>query len=77
MYDKSTLDSATAHRANIAVTAVVVVFGEELIGLIRGLWPARFTDLNPCDYYLWGTLKDRCHVKNPHCLHGGKKNTRR
>jgi hypothetical protein len=32
------------------------------------LWPARSPDLNPCDFYLWGTLKDAIYVNNSHSL---------
>jgi inhibitor of nuclear factor kappa-B kinase subunit alpha len=32
------------------------------------LWPARSPDLNPCDFYLWGNLKDKVYSNNPHTL---------
>ena len=28
-------------------------------------WPPYSPDLNPCDYFLWGYLKDRVYVNNP------------
>ncbi len=28
-------------------------------------WPHYSPDLNPCDYFLWGYLKDRVYVNNP------------
>lgn len=31
-------------------------------------WPARSPDLTPCDFFLWGVLKDRVYGKNPHTL---------
>jgi hypothetical protein len=42
------------------------VFENRLIS--RGLWPARSPDLNPCDFYLWGDLKDKVYSNNPHTL---------
>jgi hypothetical protein len=42
------------------------VFENRLIS--RGLWPARSPDLNPCDFYLWGNLKDKVYSNNPHTL---------
>jgi hypothetical protein len=30
------------------------------------LWPARSPDLNHCDFYLWGNLKDKVYSNNPH-----------
>jgi inhibitor of nuclear factor kappa-B kinase subunit alpha len=42
------------------------VFENRLIS--RGLWPARSPDLNPCDFYLWGNLKDKVYSNNPYTL---------
>jgi hypothetical protein len=28
--------------------------------------PASSSDLTPCDYYLWGSLKDSVYINNPH-----------
>jgi hypothetical protein len=59
-------DNATVHTANNSMVALDEVFGERVIS--RGLWPPRSHDLNPCDFYLWGTLKEKVYVKNPHSL---------
>jgi hypothetical protein len=40
------------------------VFGDRVVS--RGLWPPQSPDLNPCDFYLWGKLKDKVYVNNPH-----------
>ncbi len=32
--------------------------------LNKDMWPPRSPDLNPCDYFLWGFLKDKIYVKN-------------
>jgi hypothetical protein len=50
-------DGATAHTATYSINVLNEVFESRLIS--RGLWPARPTDLNPCDFYLWGNLKDK------------------
>jgi hypothetical protein len=47
------------------------VFGE-LNGddriIIKGFWPPRSPDLNPCDFYLWGKLRNIVYANNPHDL---------
>jgi len=51
------------------------VFGDRTIRL--GLWPARSPDLNPCDFYLWGNLKDKVYRTKPHTEEELKENIRR
>jgi hypothetical protein len=29
------------------------------------IWPARSPDLNPCDFFPWGCLKDKVQNSNP------------
>jgi hypothetical protein len=31
-------------------------------------------NLNPCDFYVWGTLKDKVYVNKPHSLQELKEN---
>jgi inhibitor of nuclear factor kappa-B kinase subunit alpha len=59
-------DGATAHTATYCINVLNEVFANRLIS--RGLWPARSPDLNPCDFYLWGNLKDKVYSNNPHTL---------
>jgi inhibitor of nuclear factor kappa-B kinase subunit alpha len=59
-------DGATAHTAIYSINVLNKVFEDRLIS--RGLWPARSPDLNPCDFYLWGNLKDKVYSSNPHTL---------
>jgi hypothetical protein len=59
-------DGATAHTATYSINVLNEVFENRLIN--RGLWPARYPDLNPCDFYLWGNLKDKVYSNNPHTL---------
>jgi hypothetical protein len=48
-------DDATAHTATYSVNVSNKVFENKLIS--RVLWPARSPGLNPCDFYLWGNLR--------------------
>jgi hypothetical protein len=57
-------DGATAHTAIYSIYVLNQVFEDRLIS--RELWPTRSPDLNPCDIYLWGNLKDKVCSKNPH-----------
>jgi inhibitor of nuclear factor kappa-B kinase subunit alpha len=59
-------DGATAHTATYSINALNEVFENRLIS--HRLWPARSPDLNPCDFYLWGNLKDKVYSNNPHTL---------
>ena len=34
----------------------------------RDLWPARSPDMTPCDFYLWGRLKNAVYKTNPRTL---------
>ena len=45
------------------------MFSSRLISL-RGdvKWPARSPDLSPCDFFLWGYLKERVYRKWPKTL---------
>jgi hypothetical protein len=67
-------DNATAHTANNSVVALDEVFGEQIIGC--GLWPPRLPDLNTCNFYLWGSLKGKVYVNNPHFLEKLQSNIR-
>lgn len=31
-------------------------------------WPARSPDLSPCDFYLWGTIKDKVYKSKPRTM---------
>ena len=32
------------------------------------IWPARSCDLTPLDYFLWGTVRDKCYVNHPETI---------
>jgi inhibitor of nuclear factor kappa-B kinase subunit alpha len=59
-------DGATAHTATYSINVLNEVFEDRLISC--GLWPASSPDLNPCDFYLWGNLKDKVYSNKPHTL---------
>jgi hypothetical protein len=63
---KAIQDSATAHMVYISLEAVQEVFSDCIISF--GLWPPHSPDLTPCDFYLWGNLKDKVYKTNPHTL---------
>ncbi|PNF40314.1 hypothetical protein B7P43_G05786 [Cryptotermes secundus] len=42
----------------------------------KGLWPPRSPDLNPCDFYLRGKLKNVVYAKNPHDVEALEQNIR-
>lgn len=66
-------DGAAPHRAHEVFETINKVYGDRVIGLgyshfIRGEgieWPPYSPDLSPCDFFLWGYLKDLCYEKNP------------
>lgn len=59
-------DGAPAHTANAITDILDRDYPERWIGL-RGPveWPPRSPDLTPLDFFLWGTLKDRCYHPQP------------
>jgi inhibitor of nuclear factor kappa-B kinase subunit alpha len=59
-------DGAAAHTATYSIKALNEVFEDRRVS--RGLWPARSPDLNPCDFFLWGNLKDKVYSNNSHTL---------
>ena len=38
------------------------------------VWPPRPSDLTPLDYYLWGTVKDKCYADKPDTIDALKDN---
>jgi hypothetical protein len=60
-------DLAKVHTAGNSVAAISDVFSGRVIS--EGLWPAHSPDLMPCDFYFWGSFKDKVYKRNPHTLH--------
>ena len=51
-------DGAPAHCSNRSLELLIAKFGDRLLSRrATDLWPPRSPDLNPCDFYLWGRLK--------------------
>lgn len=68
-------DGATCHRTSAAFKILDEHFHGRVIGLDYeprfgcGIeWPPNSPDLNPCDYYLWGKLKDKVYRTKPRTL---------
>lgn len=68
-------DGARPHTAHIVLDFLEEIFDERVISNLyperyrKGFsWPAYSPDLNPCDFFLWGYLKDRVYVGNPTTL---------
>ena len=45
------------------MSKIECVFHDRTIS--RDLWPARSPDMTPCDFYLWGRLKNAVYKTNP------------
>jgi hypothetical protein len=52
-------DSAAAHTTCLSMQALSHVFGDRIIS--SGTWPACSSDLNPCDFFIRGSLKDKVY----------------
>jgi hypothetical protein len=64
-------DGATPHTAKETIRALRGGFGEfngEERIIIKGLWPPRSPDLNPCQFHLLEKLKSVVYANNPHDL---------
>jgi len=68
-------DGAPAHTSNIVQEWLASKFGQKFIA--KGKRPARSPGLNPCDYFLWGYLKDRVYKPLPKTLDDLKVNIER
>jgi len=73
-------DGALPHRTGDVLDLLNDHFHERVIGLGYmsrfgdGMdWPPYSPDLNPCDYYLWGCLKDRVYRSAPKSIDDLKK----
>jgi hypothetical protein len=53
-------DGTKTHSANYPINVLSI---DSLRG--QRLWPASSPGLNPCNFYLWGNLKN-VHSSNPH-----------
>ena len=60
-------DGTTCHMSHRSLTQVHDMFMEERT-ISKGLWPPCSPDLSSCDFYFWGTLKQKFYANNPHNL---------
>ena len=59
-------DGATAHTARNSRQWLAESFGDRVISLKTDFpWSPHSPDLNPCDFFLWGYLKDRVYSESP------------
>ena len=59
-------DGATAHTATKSMEVLRKMFPSRLVSLRGDVpWPARSPDLAPCDFFLWGYLKERVYRDRP------------
>ena len=59
-------DGARPHISNLATNLITTEFGTQTIGERLAVhWPARSPDLTPCDFWLWGSMKDAIHHQGP------------
>ena len=68
-------DGVTPHTATIVQTWLGKRFGERFID--KDSWPPRSPDINPCDFYLWGHLKEVAYNPLPKTLDDLKANLER
>ena len=70
-------DAATCHIAEAALDDLRPVFKDRIISYRADVvWPPRSCDLTPLDYYLWGTVKDKCYADKPETIGALKNNIR-
>ena len=55
-------DDAPAHRSHAIHERLAHLFPNHVVGLGHQVeWPPRSPDLSPCDFFLWGYLKNRIY----------------
>ena len=56
-------DGATCHTAEAKLNVLRPVFEDRIISRRADVvWPPRSCDLTPLEYYLWGTVRDKCYA---------------
>ena len=70
-------DGATCHIAEVTLVVLRPVFEHCIISHRADVvWPLRSYDLTPLDYYLWGTVKDKCYADKLETIDALKDNIR-
>lgn len=53
-------DGAPCHRHRLVTNRLTELFGNQIVSLNHAVeWPPRSPDITPCDFFLWGYLKQR------------------
>lgn len=64
-------DGAPAHTAAATQTLLQTTFGENIVSRFMQIeWPPRSPDLNPCDYFLWGYIRDKVYHPDNGLMNG-------
>ena len=59
-------DGATCHTSNDTIALLREKFRDRVISRIGDHnWPPRSYDLTPCDFFLWGHVKDKVYANSP------------
>ena len=62
-------DGAKCHTAEAIFDVLRRIFEDRITSLRADVvWPPRNCDLTQLDYYLWGTVKDKCYVDKPETM---------
>lgn len=68
-------DGARPHTANVVLDFLHEHFGHRVMSnrfperfQEGSIWPPHSPDINPCDFFLWGHLKETIHRNRPHNL---------
>ena len=70
-------DGATCHTAEAILDVLSPVFVDRIINRrADGVWPPRSCNLTSLEYYLWGTIKDKCCANKPENIDALKDNIR-
>ena len=59
-------DGAPCHQSRMVTARLQELFGEQLVALHRPIeWPPRSPDITPCDFFLWGYMKQKVYQTPP------------
>ena len=62
-------DGATCYTANVTIDLLRTVFENRIISRNSFInWPPQSCDLTPLDYFLSGTVKDKCYANHPEMI---------